>query len=54
MNVTMDRTSGVPKSVLRLSVDKEQGIRSGILPFISVVLRRMMRRELKDFTVAQI
>ena len=30
----LDRTTSVPKSVLRLSVDKEQGLRSGILLFI--------------------
>ena len=35
----VDRTSsGVPKSVLCLSVDKGQGLRSGLLFFTSLVL----------------
>ena len=33
----MDRTSSMPKSVLRLKVDKGQGLQSGILFFTSLV-----------------
>ena len=45
----LDRTSSVPMSVLRLLVDKGQGLRSGILCFTSVVLppKGMLSRELK-------
>ena len=45
----MNRTSSVPMSVLRLLVDKGQGLRSGILCFTSVVLppKGMLSRELK-------
>ena len=36
--MVQDRTSSVPKSVLRVLIDKEQGLRSGILFFTSLGL----------------
>ena len=41
----VDRTFSVPKSFLRLRVDKGQGLRSGILFFTSLVLLPIESRD---------